>query len=666
MAIEMRSGSPGKRLTGPMLRKLPSNIARSMALVWQANKPAALTSIGLSVLSGVGLGVQLLVGREVLQAVLAAGSAGAGLRSVIPELITLAAVTTVMTLASVGSQVVQRLVMEHSIRIIQARVLDAAAAVDLEKFESADFYDRITRAGRQGVMAPLSISMGLVSLVGGFVGSLGVMVALGAVHPVLVPLVLIGYLPLWYVATINSGELYGFSMGQTPGDRMRNALQQVMWGRAPAAEVRAFGIGPFLRERWERLVRERIDEATRVVRRNMKRAGAGGVLTSVLTAGVFGLLVWLLLSGRIDIAGAGVAAVGIQQLGSRLEALSSGASQMFEASMFLDDTLDFLSKAEDEAKLRPTSTAPPGFDRLDASGVVYRYPGTDRTAVDGVDLEIGAGEVVALVGENGSGKTTLAKILSGLYQPTDGRLSWDGVDLSTVDPATVRENVAVIFQDFVRYPLPAAENIGVGRVSTLDDPAARERVLAAARHAGADTYLEGLHAGFDTVLSKEFDGGEDLSVGQWQRVALARAFYRDAPFIILDEPTAALDPRAEFELFEKIRELFRGRSVLLISHRFSSVRMADRIYVLHEGRVVESGTHDELMELGGRYAELFTMQARAFLEDKAGRGLEPAAGAAPAGGPVVRIAGGFSSIDDLPPEVRERIPPGARVEFVSG
>jgi ATP-binding cassette subfamily B protein len=242
--------------------------------------------------------------------------------------------------------------------------------------------------------------------------------------------------------------------------------------------------------------------------------------------------------------------------------------------------------------------------------VSFTYPSATTPAVTNVSMEIGAGEIVALVGENGSGKTTLAKLLCRLYLPHGGRVLWDGVDTASVDPDGLRRSVAVIFQDFLHYALPAAENIGMGRHQRIGDA---EAIRGAALHAGADDFLAKLPSGYETVLGPEFEGGKELSVGQWQRVALARAFFRDAPFIILDEPTAALDARAEHELFESIRTLCRGRSVLLISHRFSSVRSADRIYVLDGGRVVESGSHDELMALSGRYADLFTLQAAAYL-----------------------------------------------------
>jgi ATP-binding cassette subfamily B protein len=228
-----------------------------------------------------------------------------------------------------------------------------------------------------------------------------------------------------------------------------------------------------------------------------------------------------------------------------------------------------------------------------------------------VSLAIRAGEIVALVGENGSGKTTLAKLLAGLYRPAQGVIRWDGLDLSTIDPDELRRSIAVIFQDFIRYHLPARENIGLGRVDGIDDLGA---IRDAARHAGADTFIESLTRGYDTMLGPEFIGGTDLSIGQWQRMALARAFVRDAPFVILDEPTAALDPRAEHDLFERIRTLLSDRTVLLISHRFSSVRSADRIYVLRHGQVVEHGRHEELMALDGLYAELFTLQAKQYVD----------------------------------------------------
>jgi ATP-binding cassette, subfamily B, bacterial len=257
--------------------------------------------------------------------------------------------------------------------------------------------------------------------------------------------------------------------------------------------------------------------------------------------------------------------------------------------------------------------APRRFERLVAEDVSFTYPESHRPAVDGVSVEIGAGEVIALVGENGSGKTTLAKMLAGLYRPESGRIRWDGVDLADVDADELRDSIAVIFQDFERYLLPARENIGLGRSESIDDI---DAIRAASQRADADRFLADLPEGYETMLGREFAGGYDLSIGQWQRVALARAFFRDAPFVILDEPTAALDARSESQLFDRMRELLDGRSVVLISHRFSSVRNADRIYVLHDGRVVEHGAHDELMAADGLYAELFTLQARAYLDTK--------------------------------------------------
>jgi ATP-binding cassette subfamily B protein len=224
---------------------------------------------------------------------------------------------------------------------------------------------------------------------------------------------------------------------------------------------------------------------------------------------------------------------------------------------------------------------------------------------------LGGDDVVALVGRNGSGKTTLAKILCGLYQPTSGRILWDGVDVAGADPAELRRGITAIFQDFVHYELTARDNIALGDHGRADDLAAVGR---AAAMAGVDRLLAGLPEGYETRLSRSFEGGTELSVGQWQRVALARAFFRDAPFLVLDEPTAALDAEAEYELFEKIRALQRGRAVLLISHRFSSVRSSDRIYVLDNGAVVESGSHDELIRQNGRYAEMFTLQASAYVD----------------------------------------------------
>lgn len=309
----------------------------------------------------------------------------------------------------------------------------------------------------------------------------------------------------------------------------------------------------------------------------------------------------------------GAAGVAVPILVTRFARMGQSLSQTMQASVFLDDLRDFLKLKEKPASDKSASVGrtTPKLTDIQVESVRFTYPGSEAEALKGVSLRLEPGQIIALVGENGSGKTTLAKIIGQLYRPTSGRILVNGIDAVDLDETELRKQIAIIFQDFVRYQLTALENVGLGDSEKIDDV---ERIQRAVTQSGAKDFLDRLPEGFDTILSKAFPGGTDLSIGQWQRVALARAFFRDAPFIILDEPTAALDARAEFDLFERLRELRRGRTLLLISHRFSTVRSANHIYVLNQGEIIEDGSHDELMKNQGLYAELFNLQTSVDLQ----------------------------------------------------
>ncbi|MGI8536722.1 MAG: ABC transporter ATP-binding protein [Mycobacteriales bacterium] len=593
-------------------RRLLPLLTDSIGLVYRSSPRVlmvtAVLQIGIALLAG----LQVVVGERALRALLAADGAQGSATDALPPLALLAALAAVAAAATALLAQRQRLLGELVQRTVWRRVLGVTTSVDLDRFEDPIFFDELQRVQTNAVTRPLDLTQGLIGLVGGLAGAAALIAALLTLEPLLVPLLLTAGVPLFLLNRKGGRLEFAFAVEQTPPMRERQYLRTALTGKDEAKEVRAFGLSPALMSRYESLYASYLTALRRLIRRRTSLVLLGTLATAVVTAITLGLLLVLVDADRLTLAEAGAATLAIRLLTSRLELLAAGLGKVYESALFLNDFRAFLSRAQPGPAITDSDHAPPPFRHLAVQGLTFHYPGTDVPALSDVDLEVRAGEVVALVGENGSGKTTLAKLLAQLYRPTSGRITWDGRDVGDLDARALRRSIAVIFQDFVRYQLTAQQNIGVGRPEAIDD---NEAVMAAARQAGAHDYLSRLPRGYDTVLSKAFVGGRDLSVGQWQRVALARAYYRNAPFVILDEPSAALDPRAEADLFGNLRTLLAGRTVLFISHRFSSVRNADRIYVLRAGRVVESGTHDALMALDGLYAELFTLQAKAYLPD---------------------------------------------------
>ncbi len=582
------------------------SLLRAVTLVRSAGGGAFPAVIALFAISSLGLVVELLIGNALLHEIIRHGDRhGLSERAgwLLGAIVVLAGIVAFATAAGAG---LHRLLAERTIRFCTEAVLVVAANVPLSEFDTPEFHDRIQRA-RANAMSPLQIAMAVPQLVGAVVGAVAVTAGLAVVSPWLVPIVLLSAIPLWVVGARNSDEMYSFSFGNTPSDRARQHIEALVLRRETAPEVRAFRLGGFLCSRWSGLYDERLAGIRALVRRFVRRAGAGAALGSAVIGIAFLLVLLLVRRGDLTLGAAATACVAVLMLANRAQQAASSLAQTTEHALYVED---FLTLRAWSRRLRPAPTVEvEPFRRLEVDAVSFSYAGASTAAVENVSLAIGAGEVIAVVGQNGSGKTTLAKLLAGLYQPTAGRIRWDDRDLASLTIDGGLSQVGVVFQDFGRYWFSAADNIGVGRIDRLADRAGIER---AAVEAGASDLIGGLPSAFDTPLGVEVDGGVDLSGGQWQRIAIARVLFRDASFLILDEPTAALDAEAEAALFETIRGLAAGRSVVLISHRFSTVRSADRIVVMHAGHLVEQGDHDALMAAGGRYARMYSLQASAY------------------------------------------------------
>ena len=596
------------------------NVPPFLREIWGTSKPLTIAAVGIRLIRAFMPIITLYIGKLIIDE--AVRLIGIGVAQDLATAWQSGALDHLMALLglefglAIGSDLLGRLVSyvdsvlsEKFTNATSIRLMEHAATLDLEDFEDADLQDKLDRARRQ--------TMGRMSLMGQLFGQaqdiitvISFAAGLLAYAPWLMVLLAVALIPAFVGESHFNALNYSLNFQWTPERRQLEYLRQMGASVETAKEVKIFNLNRFFIERF-RTLSQKFFEANRKLAG--RRAFWGTLLAALGTLGyyvAYGYIAWRTVRGDFTIGDLTFLAGSFRRLRQLLESLLSGFSQVASQALYLDDPYSFF-QVQPEIVSKPDALPVPhpirsGFVFED---VGFRYEGAERWALRHLSFELHAGEVIALVGENGAGKTTLVKLLARLYDPDEGRILLDGRDLRDYDIDELRANIGVIFQDFVRYHLTAAENIGVGDIDDMNNLA---RIEVAARKGMADEVINGLANGYNQVIGRRFKEGVDLSGGQWQKIAIARAYMRDAQVMILDEPTAALDARAEYEVFERFKDLSEDRTAVLISHRFSSVRMADRILVLADGKVEASGTHAELMAEGGRYAELFELQAAGY------------------------------------------------------
>jgi ATP-binding cassette subfamily B protein len=592
--------------------KLWANIGWALRFVWQSSPGLTSAVVALTIIQSVLPLFTLYLTKLILDAI-AAAIGTPGNTAIFRDISLLIVLSAAVVLFERSLGTIAEYVRSAQTLIVTDRIYEVlhlkSIEVDLEYYDNADYYDALHRAQGEASYRPTRVLDGIFGCLQGTVSVIALGALLFAFHWGVPVVLILAAIPDLLIRFRFAKQLFLWSRWQSPTEREALYFTSLMTGDSHAKEIRLFGLGQTFINRFG-LLRRQIRNERLGLLKNRSIATLAAQAAGILPAfGLYAFLAYRAIQGLATVGDLVMFYQALQRGQTYLGQLFSSVAILYENNLFLSNVLEFLA-------LKPKVVDPPRPKLLSSNceGIVFhdvkfRYPNSQRTVLDGVNLRVRRGEHIALVGENGSGKTTLVKLLLRLYDPTEGAITLDGIDLRELSVNSLRRNISVVFQDYAKYHLSAKENIWFGDV---DAPRDDQRIITAASKSGAHETIAKLPAGYETLLGKWFANGEELSIGEWQKIALARAFLREADIIVLDEPTSALDAKAEYEVFSKFHQLSLTRTAILISHRLSTVKMANHIYFLENGTIVESGSHEQLMGYGGKYAFMFERQAQHY------------------------------------------------------
>ncbi len=609
------AGTLRLRLSGArvILRQLPGTVR----LVWEADRPGVVAVLALTLVLALLPAAIAWVGKLIVDGVVQAARSGSP--ADLPPVLWRVAAEAGLLAAQMGATrllgLKRDLIRAGLGNLVNERILEKALRLELRHFEDSDVYDKMQNARREASSRPLSLALQALSVGQNLITLAALSGLLLRLSPWSVLVIVAASVPAFLAEARLSGESFRVLTWRAPEGRRLNYLEWILTRDSHVKEVKLYGLGPLVLGRYRTLFQRFFEEDRRLARRRLR----AGVVYGLLSLGAFYAMYALMASraarGAVSLGDLTLYIAVFRQGQGAVQAVLQAVGGVYEDALFMSNLFSYLDiPTGGEAPRRVPPLSPPRGRPLplELRAVSFRYPGQQAWALRNVSLALAPGEKLGLVGENGAGKSTLVKLLLRLYDPTEGEILYGGVDLRDMDPDDLRRRVGAVFQDFVRYQFTAAENIGLGDPPRVED---RGRIAEAARRGGAAAIVERLPQGYDTVLGGWFESGQELSAGQWQKLAVARAFMRDqAEVLVLDEPTASIDAEGEHELFQRFQALAADRTAIVISHRFSTVRMADRIAVLHGGQLEELGSHRELIERDGRYAHLFRLQASGYAE----------------------------------------------------